>query len=555
MAKIRTPSPVDEEIVRITELLDNSMEASGLGSREFLDKTRQYMLDRYLVLAPDQPVRLPSGRSYLASMVKLSFDHALSWEQRFGPLAWRPTPKHPYPLEDIVTQLKRGPWDKREYRWPSGAAANAKGVEQFLVSGFTHAMPVSIPRAQFLMEAGKRSSHTEFNAQTRLTQFCQIDDDLFKASTKIRHFAQAQGLITLGITEKLDWMKWYAAGALDPDTPVAIYLPGRTRIMPWTQAWAENFHDAPEMFKCLDPAQYDVDGLRQEYLRKALPRISSWEEAKELLNTTPGGWELTSSKEPHRLLWQEVLIDKPAWLKEVSLEPKARLRQTASGGPGIWECVFEGWTRFSGEQDLTTRSTGGPLPTREAVECLAVKVPLPLLDSGGQLFVPHSQTNPILTDAFELTFAASPQTWVGQPTEDQANLASSLLSNLLVGQNRGNASDRAVAAQQSVLLYRAWRHAPQSLNPSTVSVLWCLREYLSQADLKMDTVDISELTCDTFLPQPKAGTMEWASIVHEQIYRPHPTAALMTSILDRARLTALSADRPASQSPRGPRHL
>lgn len=554
MAKIRTKSPAQEEVTRIVELLDNSLEASTLGGRDFLDKTRQYLLDRFVTLAPGHPVSLPSGKSYLVSLVKASFEQALDWAERGDLLAWQPTPQNPYPLTEIISQFKGGSWDKREYRWPAGAAAHAKRVEGFLVNGFARAMPMTTFQAQHQLAGNKRSDHKEFEAQARLTQFCQIDDDLFKAATKIRHFSQAQGMITLGINEKLDWVKWYSAGALDPDTPVAVCLPGRTKLMPWVQAWAEDFQDAAEMFKRLDPTQYDVDDLRQAYLRKVLPKVRSWKEARERLDTTPGGWHLTSSNEPSRLLWQELLVDNPGWLDDVCLEPKSRLLQTAPGGSGVWDCVLEGWSRFSSEQNMSSQRGAVKLPCRATIECLVTKVP-PTVDHGGHLFVPRRQAHDILADTFDITFDKAPHTWVGQPNEDQASLASSLLARLLIGQGRGNASDRGAAAQQAALLYKAWQRAPESVSASTVSVLWCLREYLSQVDAKADDVDVSELTSDTALPPPRAGTMEWAPLVIEQIRRDHPTANVMTSVLGRARLTALSSDRPASGAPAPLRHL
>jgi hypothetical protein len=520
-------------------------------ARDYLSQSRQYLLARHQTLAPGQPVNLPGGDSLLVRLMEVSLADAVAWERMGGSTAWMPSENHPFPLASIANKLKsRGP--DAGFRWPAGASGVRQDVLSFLTHGLGAAMPIRQADLQHHNDGNEKQLArlgARFEAQTHLTLFCQEDDDLFAAVEKLRMFHQAQGVLTFTAFQKSPaWTAWMDAGALLPTTEVILSSRTKQQVLPWTTAWAQNFHQAEAMFERLDHNAYDTDGLRMAYLKHRLPKTETWAEAKALLQATAGGWDEANAN--GELLWQYALLEKPGWIDDMLLEPNARLRQTGHDKQGIWKAILDGWAVAVPDPQAksTLRTARGALPAKDTIARLVDKVPLRLADRG-QLFLPRKHPHASLGQAFDLTFTQHPQTWVGTCDARQAQRASVLLAWLLVGQNNVNAAGREAAAEQATLLHQAWKRAPDTLTPGTVSVLWCLRGYLAHAPVKLET-DVSVLVGESHLPMP-TDVESWSGDVLSTVKRDHPTVELMKTLVARAGLMA-QAEASGTARPKAP---
>jgi hypothetical protein len=552
MAKPTTPSSTELELFQIAALLEASLEGGAMGkARDYLSQSRQYLLARHQTLAPRQPVNLPGGDNLLVRLMEVSLADVLAWERTGGSTAWMPSENHPFPLAALVNKLKPRGVDAG-LRWPAGSSWSRQEVLSLLTHGLAAAMPIRQADLQHLNDGNEKQLArlgAMFEAQNHLTLFCQEGDDLFTADEKLRMFHQAQGVPTFTAFQKSPvWVAWMDAGALLPTTEVILSSRGKQQVLPWTTAWAQNFHHAEAIFERLDHNAYDTDGLRVDYLKNRLPKTETWAEAKALLQATPSGWNETN--ENGELLWQHALLKKPGWVEAMVLEPNARLRQTGQDKQGIWKSILDGWAGavLDPQTQSVLRSTCYALPSKDTIERLATKAPLRLADRG-QLFLPRKHPHASLRQTFDLTFAQHPETWVGQCDSRQAQRACVLLAWLMVGQNNVNAAGREAAAEQATLLYQAWQRAPDALTAGTVSVLWCLREYLAHAPVKLET-DVSVLVGESHLPMP-TDVESWACDVLNTVKRDHPTAELMKTLVARAGLMA-QAEASGTARPKAP---
>lgn len=550
MAKKSTPDPVQQEMEHIAHLLEASLNMSSLNdSRDFVSQSRRYFMERHLALAPNQPIALPSGDSLLVLLSKSSLVDALAWEQLAGPLAWGPTSGHPFPLSAICQNLTSGQgWGKVDIRWPSGSAARQKEIQSFFLNGLTQAMPLTQVSAEALiLDKRPRGNphHAALEAQARVLEFCQREDDLFSAAKKLRWFIQAGGTLVTSThaSNRLKWPILLESGVLTPTTP-AFVMSTSFHQEPWTQDWArQGFPSADRMFARLanEAGGYDLPALRLAYIQKELPLQGSWADAKQLLDTTPGAWDYATPG--GSLLWQEALIDHPQWLDGLVNEPAARLRARAPKSAGLWGCVLTGWSAFTDDKPRSALAIDA-LPSRDTIRAVLNKAPLNVPDRG-QLFLTRKVADPALGHLFDLTFEQYPSAWVGEPDDQQATRAARLLAWSLVGQST-NAEGREAIAEQAQLLHDAYRRDPSTLTPDTVAVLWCLGQYFANANIKLNT-NVSRLATDPDIPFAPT-TSGWAETALEGARRPHHSRDLMNTLLDRVRLQVLAQQ--ATPAPR-----
>ena len=536
MAKKLPPDPNQQEVAHIAHLLEASLNMTSFNdSRDFVSQSRRYLMERHLALAPGQPITLSSGDSLLVRLAKDALTDALMWEQLAGPLAWAPAPNHQFPLSSICDDLirKQG-WGKTDLRWPSGSAARQKEIQAFFLNGLTQAMPLTISGAEALtLDKRARQSAPVADAQAKIMDFCQREDDLFSSAKKLRWFTQANGVMvttTLNALHKPQWPNYLAAGILAPTTPVLV-KGAQLVIEPWTQDWIrQGFPSAETVFDRLTEQEgYDLPALRLAYLKETLPAQVAWPDAKQLLDTTPHGWELATPG--GSFLWQEALISRPRWLDGLVIEPAARLRASAPKAAGLWACVLTGWSAFTDDKSLSAFAVD-ELPSRDTIKILLAKVPLDVPDRG-QLFLTRKAADPALGHLFDLTFEQYPSAWVGEPDDQQATRAARLLAWSLVGQST-NAEGREAIAEQAQLLHDAYRRDPSTLTPDTVAVLWCLGQYFANANIKLNT-DVSRLAKDPDIPFAPT-TSGWAETALEGAKRQHHSRDLMNTLLDRVKL-------------------
>ena len=533
-------SKTNDEIKEISYLIELSLreKRSGLGGGDgFTPQARKYLVERHMSLAPGKPIELPSGASFLVMLVSNNMmDEAMEWEDKVREIAWAGTSDHPYPIEsilDFVDMSKNNIYSRSSTpQWPKTSRSKSE-LKSFLIRGLIHSMP---------WREGREKNSAR--AQSKVVEFLQTDDQTLDAQTKLKLFAKAQGMPAFfpngGFASyKVDWKAWIEAGLLEKDAKIALVSP-KTPQLPWIKAWLHDLGDHKEVLEHIENLGIDSTQARIERMKILISKTTSWEQAKELLNETPGGWGIESNS--GGLLWQELFKTNPGWIKDIKDEPRARLRLTSQSGTGLWQHIIDGWIEYRGSGNDTDKKLPGISETR----ALLSKVPLDI-PGADILFQKRNQPHNSIKDLFDNSFLHSPSTWVGQADEHQAEKASNILTGLLVGQNKANANQREAWAENAQMLLGAWRKNPDSLTEQTTAVLWCLGQYLRLVEgLKLET-DVYQLVEMQDVPIPEAGAMDWAKKMLEERGKPHPTLSTMETVLKRAYLGAMGQQAEETQ--------
>jgi len=558
--KIEDTSLLSDEQKQIAHLLELSLAAPRLGGNEFLEKGSLYLLERYKTLCPDQPVELSSDESFLVRLAAKSLKAAADYVELFGPCAWTATSRNPVPLTDLLEVALSGLSRSSEVLSWSGLSSSTAGnksvVERLLRHGLRHAMPVRNREAPDLLTPSSiRRAPMKLSAQIKLISLLQRPDQLLSVKDKLNWFKDNDGLWVCGINSaaSFGWKECVEADVFQPETKVLLVNvnSGDHHYAPWINIWQRTFKDDEAIISRLDDRFYDLPAISIARLHALLDKQPSWEKAKTLLDATQGGWQETRADKT--LLWQHLLTLHPEWFSNLLSQPAARLRQVSPSGMGIWHCLWKGWSEQGEKKPPSSAPLWSPAPKISDIPLsipqivdLHKKVPLPAF-SVPLLFDVHKAPLHIEEMLFNATAKDNLVPWVGLPDDRQAPAAAAyLLEGLLIGQKGSSGGSRMTAAQRAVFLYRAWRQDPSALSPATVAVLWCAREYLSMANLKL-VVDVSELMGDTDLPVPSEGTTAWIPAVDAAMEKEHDTVTKMRIVLRRASMQASVAPALASR--------
>lgn len=524
------------QINKISRLIEVATENAVLSSKadSFERQALAYLMEQYVKLAPKRPLLVGGKKSLLLELWKTRrVEEALLWEELAGRTAWISTPDEGSLLAKIMGLIidnTLSSWAKRGLEWPVSSVDPKLKVEtltHFLVRGLEYAMPYK-----------PGDSCACANDQNTVLAFCQEDDNLMTGRQKLGLFKNAGGVLCLGSTLRgraPNWQAYINAGLVEADTQVYWISGNKVQQIHWTQAWKRSWQSPQEVFAHMERLGLDARPFKIEKMRHDLGLVKSWDQAKEVLNNTPGGWEY---EEDGVLRWQKLLADHPEFLVGMVKDiPRARLRQKSSAGRGIWDQVLDGWENKNAVMSSTMQVGCIGMPGYNEVADLLKAVPLDT--ARGQIFRASNTRHHVMDRLFEDTHKHNPRFWVGDKDDNQVMGAREILLNLLYNQSKkNNVNTREVWAQNANRLNAVYQHNPQALTAPTRAVLWCLSQFLEQYPGKLDT-DVSYLAGNNHIPEPRAGEMDWAKdLIEYDRYKPHPTVDILKKVLVRGSLLA-----------------
>lgn len=529
----------------------------GGGLHDYVQQTRLLFMEEWLAQDPSV-VATQDDHSVLVKAFTAWAPLGLEWAARRGPQSWSPTPKTPFPLVDLVRSfspkapVRRG--TDTPVRWPPELQTWPKDkVRDFLLQGFSQAMPVKEPRDD------RPVSLQALSAQEDLTRFCASDCSFFTASEKMGWLVAHQGAVVVSAFRLSDLFK---SNLVFPDQivwrPVSMRSSGNEAYFARKTALeillSNSFELSDEQHVLEWLARHDVpekklEEVHEKLLDRSVKDGPSWLSIEEATARMRDGWGHESGS-IGVLSWQSVLKTKPDFLADMlkSLDAKT-LSRKSSTGLGVWDQLSRSFEKFP-----SSKERAPTWPALDDVCELDRRVPLALASQSEPLLWRVAPFPPWWESWFQRTVESSPSAWLG-PKQDQSQAAARLWQTLLVGEGVSNAAQREIAATQLLLWHQAWQRCPQHVDDGVVSVLRCVQQYLTLAKIPLKT-DMTALMWDT-LPDPVPETLGWVKEVEDRLgqlpARPKPTASkeAFESTLGWSKLLCLPA--PTIQKRSGPR--
>ena len=541
MPKLKTPVR-SAALVRLTDLVEKSLDLHRrvLGEPkvdDYIHGSRLFLLEQWLNQEPEL-LAFSDGSSVMVRLFHISPELGIQWWQRRGEGAWSATPGHPHPLVSVLQSLRNTrskPDNSVRYQWPKDMSVGREVVQAFVKEGMRLAMPLKTTDPSIGPKTNR--SQDKRGEQFSVSEFATEDCSLFSAHEKTSWLLDNNGALCIAR---------HAFGS----------LLNHPRITPSTEVWNTDYDLKFTKGTILDTwlastgypmekevlpwlAKHGVNVLpyQQGVMVNQVRNAHEWEKVLETTLNTPGGWEY-QKEDQAVLLWQSCLIKNPRFLDDMFSMPEAalHLKSKSLDGLGVWSALMQGVD--------ATREDAGPSdwPSLPSVLELDRRVPLEVGLSQGEipLLFRLRNTLPAWWERFHhASVEKSMSAWVGEPNDQQAEMASSLLHQLLVGQVT-NARQRENAALHVRLMHKLWAEHPEAFSPATVGVLWAIQTYLLQTKLALKE-DLSLFLADS-IPTPTSEGLGWVEVAAERVTRPdkvHPTLRVFHSVLKNARLQAL----------------